>query len=81
MAVITIRDRSLTKTGFNITLTITGVNYETTVSDPFQPEKEHELEWYFEDWLAYPMLDNVKAARAKFSVQKYGEELFRHVFI
>ena len=64
MAVITIREQSQTDTGFNATLVIEGSNYPITVSDPFDANEEQELEWYFEDWLRYPILDNVKAGRA-----------------
>ncbi|MEM8723298.1 MAG: CHAT domain-containing protein [Cyanobacteria bacterium P01_G01_bin.39] len=81
MAVITIREQSRIDTGsFNATLVIDHKNYQTTVSDPFAPKQEQELEWYFEDWLSYPMLDNVKADRAKASVREYGENLFKQVF-
>ena len=44
MAVITTREHSATDTGFNVTLTINGVNYQTTVSDPFAPKQEQESE-------------------------------------
>lgn len=80
MAVITIRETEQTKTGFNATLVINGNNYNITVSDPFKPQEEQELEWYFEQWLRYPILETVKANRARESVRKYGEELFKQVF-
>ena len=80
MAVITIREQSKTDTGFNATLAIEGNNYNITVSDPFKPKEEQELEWYFEEWLRYPILEQVKAERAAASVKKYGTELFEQVF-
>ncbi|MDJ0903010.1 MAG: hypothetical protein QNJ55_29840 [Xenococcus sp. MO_188.B8] len=80
MAVITIREQGQTETGFNATLVIDGNNYNITVNDPFEPKEEQELEWYFEEWLRYPLLEQVKASRAKDSVRKYGEELFKQVF-
>jgi len=80
MTVITIREQGKTETGFNATLAIARNNYNITVSDPFEPKEEQELEWYFEDWLRYPILEQVKANRAKESVRKYGEELFKQVF-
>ena len=80
MAVITIREQGQTEAGFNATLVIDGNNYSITVKDPFKPNEERELEWYFEDWLCYPMLDNVKAGRAKKSIKEYGEDLFKQVF-
>ncbi len=82
MAVIEIREQEKTETGFEATLIIEGnsYSYPITVSDPFDTEQEQELEWYFEDWLIYPMLDNIKADRAKASVREYGKELFRQVF-
>ncbi|MEM8723021.1 MAG: tetratricopeptide repeat protein [Cyanobacteria bacterium P01_G01_bin.39] len=80
MAVITIREQSQTDTGFKATLIIDGSNYNITVSDPFNAKQEQVLEWYFEEWLRYPILDNVKADQAKASVREYGEELFKQVF-
>ena len=80
MAVITIREQSQTETGFNVTLVIQGDNYQITLSDPFDVKQEQELEWYFEDWLRYPILEQIKADRAKASVEEYGKELFKQVF-
>ena len=79
MAVITIYEKKA-ETGFNANLIIEGNSYPITVSKPFNTEQEEELEWYFENWMDYPMLDNVKADRAEASVKEYGEELFRQVF-
>ncbi|MGL6344802.1 MAG: Tfp pilus assembly protein PilF, partial [Waterburya sp.] len=80
MAIITIREQGKTETGFNATLVINGNNYQITVSDPFEASEEQELEWYFEEWLHYPILEQVKADRAAASVRKYGQELFKQVF-
>jgi hypothetical protein len=80
MTVITIREQGQTETGFKATLVIEGNNYQITVCDPFQAKEEQELEWYFEQWWRYPNLENVKASRAKDSVKRYGEELFKQVF-
>ncbi len=80
MATIVIRELGKTETGFKATLVIAGDSYEITVSDPFAPRQEQELEWYFENWLRYPMLDNVMADRAKTSIREYGEDLFKQVF-
>ncbi|MGK7893845.1 MAG: CHAT domain-containing protein [Xenococcus sp. (in: cyanobacteria)] len=80
MNVITIREQGQTKKGYNATLVIDGSNYNITVSDPFEAREEQELEWYFEQWLRYPILEQVKANRAKESVRKYGEELFQQIF-
>lgn len=80
MAVITIREQGQIEVGFNATLVIDGNNYSITVQDPFKPKEEQKLEWYFEEWLRYPILEQVKADRAAASVKKYGEELFKQVF-
>ena len=86
MAKIVIRELSKTGKDFNATLEIeengSRDNYDITISDPFgtEPRKEQELEWYFESWLRYPMLDNVMASRAKTSICEYGEDLFKQVF-
>ena len=80
MAKIVIREQGKTETSFNATLVIAEDSYEITVSDPFEPRQDQELEWYFENWLRYPMLDNVMAGRAKASIREYGEDLFKQVF-
>jgi tetratricopeptide (TPR) repeat protein len=80
MAVITIREQGKTETGFNATLVIEENNYQITVSDPFAAREEQELEWYFEEWLRYPILEQVKATKAAASVRQYGQELFKQVF-
>ncbi len=81
MSVITIREQQQTDTGFEATVAFDGrTEYPVTISEPFTPKQEKELEWYFEEWLVYPMLEDVKAKRAAASVKKYGEELFDRVF-
>jgi hypothetical protein len=68
------------KTEFAATLSVDGVEFPITISDPFMPEQEAELEWYFERWLIYPMLNRVRAGQAEASVKAYGEALFGQVF-
>ena len=81
MTVLTIREQQQTDTGFTATLNFdSGNSYNIIVKDPFTPKQEQELEWYFEEWLVYPMLSTVKANRAANSVQTYGENLFEQVF-
>ncbi len=81
MPVITIREQQKTDTGFAAILSFDGrVNYSITITDPFTRQEEQRLEWYFEEWLVYPMLDKVKAEQAADSVKTYGEKLFEQVF-
>ncbi|MEL4895033.1 CHAT domain-containing protein [Crocosphaera sp. Alani8] len=80
MTVITIREQGKTETGFNATLAIAGNNYNITVNDPFDDREEQELEWYFEEWLCNPILEEVKANRVAQTVERYGKNLFEQVF-
>ena len=81
MPVITISEQQQTATAFQATVKFDNrAEYPITISDPFTPQEEQELEWYFEEWLIYPMLDQVKAKRAAASVEEYGEKLFDQVF-
>src|SRR5919202_703790 len=81
MPVITIREQHRTETGFAAILSFDGrVNYPITITEPFTRREEERLEWYFEEWLVYPMLGKVKAARVAESVKAYGEKLFEQVF-
>ncbi|BBD61437.1 hypothetical protein NIES2109_42650 [Nostoc sp. HK-01] len=81
MPTITIREESPTEGGFNAILSFDGRgDYLVKITDPFTPKVEKQLEWYFEDWLMFPLLDTVKAEAAAASVKTYGEELFKQVF-
>jgi hypothetical protein len=80
MKVITIRETQATATGFVASLIFDDGEYQINITDPFTPKQERQLEWYFEEWLTYPMLNGVKAEAAKASVTSYGESLFNQVF-
>ncbi|MEY2911001.1 MAG: Photosystem assembly protein Ycf3 [Cyanobacteriota bacterium] len=80
MSVITIREQEQKATGFAASLSFGDGEYDIIITDPFTPQEERELEWYFEEWLVCPMVDKIKAERAKDSVKTYGEKLFKQVF-
>jgi hypothetical protein len=54
--------------------------YPITVRNPFSPQEEARLEWYFERRLRFPFTDQVEAQAAAASVAAYGESLFNQVF-
>ncbi|BDA76398.1 hypothetical protein CAL7716_105640 (plasmid) [Calothrix sp. PCC 7716] len=82
LSVIQIRETQSTATGFAASLIFDNGagEYQIQISDPFTPKEEGLCEWYFENWLTYPMLDGVKAQEAKASIARYGESLFNQVF-
>jgi len=81
MPVITIREGQQTDSGFEATLTIEGRNYAIAVSHPLiSPVDEAKWEWYFEQWLQYPMLNAIRAEQVAASIRDYGERLFEQVF-
>ena len=81
MPTITIREQQQTDKGFEATIAFDGhTEYSITISDPFTLEQEKELEWYFEEWLIYPMENELKAEKAAASIEKYGKDLFQQVF-
>ncbi len=80
MQIITIRERQKTATGFEASLIIDGGEYPITITDPFTTQEEQRLEWYFEEWIAFPFSDTAIAEQAKASVKTYGEKLFEQVF-
>ncbi|MBE9117484.1 tetratricopeptide repeat protein [Lusitaniella coriacea LEGE 07157] len=81
MPIITIREQQATAHGFTATVSINNAGeYPIEITNPFNDKEESELEWYFENWLAFPQLGQVKAKRAKDSVSTYGEQLFEQVF-
>lgn len=81
MPVITIREQRKTATGFNAILSFDGrVNYSIIITEPFSSKDEQLLEWYFEEWLFFPSLNEIKAQQAAASVHSYGQQLFEQVF-
>jgi hypothetical protein len=81
MPVITIREQQQSESGFEALLSFDGRgNYPITITNPFAPKDEKQLEWYFEDWLVYPMLDTETAKKCATSITTYGEKLFEQVF-
>jgi tetratricopeptide (TPR) repeat protein len=57
-----------------------GPEYPITISNPFSEAEEQSLEWYFEGYLEFPFLNQIKAQSAVASIAKYGETLFSQVF-
>ena len=54
--------------------------YPITVTDPFTPAEEAELEWYYERWLNFPFTDKIRAQHAAESIRVYGHDLFKQLF-
>src|SRR5438128_692833 len=80
MTLITIRERPNDLTA-NATLEFdNGQQFPLTITDPFTPEKEQDLAWYFEEHLRFPFTNQVKAQHAAASVREYGETLFNQIF-
>lgn len=70
MTVITIRELKTTETGFEAELSFDGhTRIPITIKKPFTAKEEQQLEWYFEEWLRYPMLNTAKAETAATSVR------------
>lgn len=82
MTLISIREQAAVgENGQNAVLSFDGQGeYPLTIADPFSPEDEGRLEWYFEDHLRFPFTEQVRAKEAADSVIRYGEALFGQVF-
>jgi len=81
MTLIRIQERQADPGGPNAILSFDyGAEYPITICDPFSEKQEQYLEWYFEEWLGFPFLDQVKADAAAKSITSYGENLFNQVF-
>ena len=79
MVAIRIEERAQNE--FNAVVSFDGSgDYPVKIADPFSPEEEACLEWYFEEHLRFPFTDQVKAREAGESLKAYGEGLFSQVF-
>ena len=82
MTLITVREKSRPpEDGFQASLSFDhGPEYDASVRDPFSPEDEKRLAWYFEEWLRFPFTEGVKAQAAAASISRFGEALFGQLF-
>ena len=65
----------------NATLSFDGKGqYPLTITNPLSPQEEKRLEWYFEKYLEFPFLEEVKFRDARESITKYGQTLFEQLF-
>lgn len=79
---ITIRETAQTTPGFTAEIAFgDSPPHAVSVQDPFTPEEEARLGWYFEEWLTFPFTGTVKAEEAAASVTAYGEDLFQQLFV
>ncbi|WP_129629852.1 CHAT domain-containing tetratricopeptide repeat protein [Candidatus Oscillochloris fontis] len=75
------RDLDEAPAGPHATLSIDGQGeYPVTLRDPFEPEDENRLEWYFEQWLRAPFTNQTIADEVAQSIQSYGTRLFDMLF-
>ena len=70
------------KPPFHVEITFDGgPPFQSAVFDPFtNPRDEQRLEWYYEQWLAFPFTRQEEARQAAASVTTYGERLFQQLF-
>ncbi len=54
--------------------------YDITITNPLSTQEEERLEWYFEKYLVFPFIEEVKFRDAQESITKYGHALFDQLF-
>ena len=54
--------------------------YPVTIRHPFDRDDDDRLAWYFEQWLDFPFVGEVRAAEAAVSLRRYGQALFEQLF-
>jgi tetratricopeptide (TPR) repeat protein len=78
---ISIQERGEVEGGWQVVVRFNnGQEHSIKVSNPFSDEEERELEWYFEEHLAFPFTKRVHAHNAAQSIPVYGEKLFHQIF-
>ena len=82
MPLISIREHADGPAGANATVSFEHQGeYPVTVADPFSPQDEALIEWYFEQHVRFPFVRQVDARTAAASLTTYGERLFHQVFL
>src|SRR5437016_4323385 len=67
-------------TNLNAQVELDGGEWPVEFQNPFTPQQEEELRWYFEDHLEFPMLEGPRAEHAAASIRTYGNSLFTQLF-
>jgi hypothetical protein len=81
MPTLTLRHQATTDAGFDARLLFDhGEEYPVAIRDPFSPQEEQRLGWYFEEYLRFPFTQQVKAREAAASIAAYGQALFGQLF-
>ena len=81
MARIRIREQLKQANGFQAMVIFEDEKeFDVTIRNPFSDAQERLLEWYFEEHLRFPFLDQTKATTAAQSIKEYGENLFQQIF-
>lgn len=81
MSTIIIRETGNIKSGYSASLIFEGAGqYDLTIINPFNYKNEHELGWYFEEWIQFSFEKSGTAGQIASSITTYGEKLFRQVF-
>ena len=78
MTTITIKEQGTAAAG--PVVSIDGQEYPFTLADPFTAQDEQLLEWYFEQHLTRPFVNQVKARTAAAGITAYGHTLFDQLF-
>lgn len=84
MTIITIRqmDGKGAADSPNATLSLDNKGqYPLTITNPLSAQEEDRLAWYFEQYLEFPFLQEVKFREARESITTYGEALFNQLFV
>ncbi len=75
-------ETALPEGGFKTRLTFDQkTDYAITIQNPFSPEEEETLSWYFKDFLVYGgTADDPRLTEAGQSIHRCGESLFQQIF-
>lgn len=66
--------------GLSARVELDGGEWTVEFQNPFTPQQEEELRWYFEKRLEFPMLETPRAVHAAASIRTYGNSLFTQLF-
>jgi hypothetical protein len=56
-----------------------GLRYDAELQNPFSDDEETDLEWYFEQYIRFPVVDTFKAKTIVEKLGRYGQNLFYQI--
>jgi hypothetical protein len=79
--IIRIEEKSFDSEQFEVRVIFNDQQFPVTVKNPYNPETQKKLDWYFENYITEPYTPVDIVNKHKDALRQYGESLFKQIFV